>query len=421
MQLRQDAARLCGMLLWDGTATGGSTTAITATGNDGLRDSGASGYLYEGAYAIITDTTDDAAPLGQWRMVTPSGYDPTSPTLQLTVGEPFTAGVDSGDTIEIIAGLTPPQWNKIIDDVLTQRIRMPWRSPLSLIDDADMESSLTSDWTTSNATASKVSSSLTIDGVRSLRVINSSAGGYAQSNSVRVNPGQSLSAWADYRSLVGTAVLRLYDVTNGATLAFSSGPNNGINGAGGLIQVSAAAASTTRLVALRLEGTESNADLLWGTIILDDGRLAWSLPTWITERDQFLMLQNRTGAGPYFYDYGALDVGLALEEELIGATPFRVRIPSGTPRPLFVSGYRKFSALTSDADTTLAPLEWAKYEVASEAYTRMGQAWRPRSSEYVSRETVEKKLQSLRQLQTPRQARPIGRKRPWTASVGMTW
>jgi hypothetical protein len=420
-QLREDAAKLMGLLLHTGTASGGSTTGLTDTGSGGLRDTGMSTYLFEGSFLHITDTTDDAAPTGEWRMITPTGFDPTANTLQVTVGEAFTATVDSGDTYEIIASLDPDQWSDIIDDVLTQRMRHKWRTPLSLVDDPDMEADNTTSWTGTNATVTKVTNSNVLEGVRSVRVANSSAAGYAQSTSVNVNPGDSLNAWADYRAVSGTAVLRAYDVTNSASIASDSGTDGGDNRAGGGIHLSFSAPATCRQVALRLEGTESTADIYWENVALLNSGRRYALPSWVEERDQIIGIEHRVGSRPNDYQFPSVGYPEDIEEGLTGQQPFRVVLPQTGGGPYFVYGYRKYAALTSESATTSAPLEWAKYEVASAAYERLGDNWRPRTKGYVQPELVEKRLHSLRQLNQPRQVTPVGGRRPWVYSRGFTW
>lgn len=420
-RLRQDAARLTGLLLWSGTATGGSTSALTHTGSGGLRDSGMSTYLFEGGYLHITGTTDDAAPLGEWRMITPTGYDPTASTLQITVGEVFSAPIEAGDSYEIIAGLDPEQWNDTINDVLTQQLRHKWRSPISLIEDADMEAATTASWTATDATLTKEVGSNVLEGAQSLRVVNSGAGGSAQSGAVAVNPGEALSAWADYRSHVGTAVLRAYDVTNSAVIASGSGADGGDNRAGGGIVLHFSAPVTCREVALRLEGTEAAADIYWENIILMGSRLRYGLPAWIEERDQFSHVEARSGDRPSDYQFSSLGAVPEMEETLTAQQAFRVVLPFSGAGAYFASGDKKFTALSTEAATTSAPLEWAKYEVASAIYEIMGDEWRPRTRNYVGRNEVEKHLHSLRQLNQPREPKPVGGKRPWVASRGFQW
>ena len=187
--LRQDAAKLLGLLLWSGTASGGSTTTLIDTGDGGLRDTGLSTFLFSGAYVLATSGGDS----GAWRQVPRTGFTPSSGTV--TFGEAMTTGFSNGVTYDIYLGLDPDQWNVVVNDALA-RLRYEYMNCLTLITDGDMETSGVGSWTASNTALTKLTSGAFVEGAQALRAANSGAAGYAQSGNVPCQPGNSFTAWA---------------------------------------------------------------------------------------------------------------------------------------------------------------------------------------------------------------------------------
>src|SRR3990167_5035007 len=180
--LRAEAARLIGALVWSGTASGGSTTTLIDSGptttSGSLIDTGMSAYLFGGCYVYMTGGT--AANIGQWRMITPSGYAPTTGTL--TLGAALSAAIAASDTYEIYAFLDPDQWTQIINDALGKMTRH-YRSPITLIRDGDFESSGTSDFTQiGTCTLTKDTTLDVVSGAQSLKTVNGAADSGASSD-----------------------------------------------------------------------------------------------------------------------------------------------------------------------------------------------------------------------------------------------
>ena len=410
--LRQEAAKILGCLLNAGTATAGTVSSLTHTGNAGLRDSGASEDLYIGAYVLITSGADD----GNWRMVTPTGYDEGAGTL--TVGEAWTTGPANGTTYEILVGLTPDEWNDVIDDALA-KLRYRYSGPLTICVDGDMETSGVGSWSGTNATPTKITSGDFVKGAQALRVTNSGANGYAQSDSIPCNPGDSFLVWANYKT-TGTARLRLWDVTNGASLATDTGPDSGQNNEGGMISVSGATVSTTRNVAVRLIGEGASDVVDWDdVIVVRAGRRRYELPSWVVERDMLNAVRERHGNR--VNDYYFVDVGwpLDLEEDQTAVNVFTLVLPQGaTSRPLYLFGERSYAALATDAATTNAALENAKYAVAAEAIKKMGKTWERISAAglAVDKGEIYGEDAKLNRRLRPRLSKAIGQKTEWVAT-----
>lgn len=122
-QIRQEAARRFGRPVFS-TATGGSTTTLIDTVK--LKDSAASDFTYQGQYVLMT--SGDAS--GDVRRV--SSFART--TGILTVGNAFSATIDSGDTYELHDMLDPREWAECINRGLRKCIRIR-RDPLTIVDD----------------------------------------------------------------------------------------------------------------------------------------------------------------------------------------------------------------------------------------------------------------------------------------------
>ena len=415
--LRQDSAKLLMALLWSGTATGGSTTTLVHSGDLGLRDSGLSSFLFSGAYVLCTSGTDD----GDWRQVPRTGFAASTGTI--TFNEAFVTGFANGTTYEILTLLDPTQWNDVLNDALI-KLRYNYRSPLTLVTDGDMETSGTTNWTASNSTRTKETSLDFVEGTQALRVANSSAAGYVQSASIPCQAGQSFHVWASYKSVVGTAVLRAYDVTGSASIESDSGPDSGTNNEGGMIHFAFTAPASCRNVAIRLEGTEASADIYWDdVIVMRSGRSRYELPSWVTERDQVTEFQIRSGSRPAEFDWGSTGWPVELEENLAAVNTFRVMLPNGTPRPIYVAGARYYESLATDAATTTCPREWARYAVASEVLQRYPRAIQDysKSGVAIDEQHINNRFTLLTRRYMPRAPKPIGFKDAWVTTVGSPW
>lgn len=412
--LRQEAAKILGCLLNAGTATGGSASSLTHTGNGGLRDSGASDDLYIGAYVLITSGSDD----GAWRVVTPTGYNEAAGTL--TVGEAWTTGPSSGTTYELLVGLTPDEWNDVIDDALA-KLRYRYSGPLTLCVDGDMETAGVGSWTGGgSATPTKITSGDFVKGTQALRVTNSGADGYAQSDSIPCNPGDSFFVWANYKT-TGTARLRLWDVTNGASLSTDNGADSGTNNEGGMISVVGATISTTRNVAVRLVGEGASDVVDWDdVIVMRASRRRYELPSWVVERDMLNSVRERHGNRVNEYYFTDVGWPLDLEEDQTAVNVFTLVLPRGAlNHPLYLIGERSYAALATDAATTNCALENAKYAVAAEAIKKMGKTWERISAAglAVDKGEIYGEDAKLNRRLRPRTSKPIGHKTEWVATA----
>lgn len=424
--IRREAARLCGLLAAEGTATGGSQSTLVDTGN-ALKGTDLSSYLFEGCWLLMTSGTE----AGNWREIAKAPLSGTTGTL--TVANPFVTGPSSGDAYEIYAGLTPNVWslrdnNAIVDNALRE-CRYLCRSPITLVTDGDMETSGTSNWTSSNATIAKSTTDVVTDGTQSLVVTNTAANGYAQSASVAVRPSAGMRVFVDYRCTTttkSTATLIAWDVTNGASIYSSTGVDSGVSMAPSGIAFSFAVPATCYQVAFRLQGSESTAVIAWDDlIVMDDSAQRYTAPSWITDRTQSIEWLLRSGSRPRAYKWNPAGWALDLEEYPTAVTTFIVNLPPGIVQsPVYAFGEQSYGPMsaTADSTTTAISLEWAMYATAAYAYWYYSKAVEQNSQGRIKMDQtrIERKLADIKRQHMPWQGMEhrIGFKYPWS---GMTY
>jgi hypothetical protein len=422
-QIRQEAAKLLGFLMAQGTVTSASPGSIadTSASTGGLRSTADSPYLFDGCYLLITRV--GSPEYGNWREIAKQGYTPTSGTVAFA--SPFATGAGVGDTYEIYAAFNPAQWGECIDAGLT-RCRYITRSPISLITDGDMEAADTSAWTGLNATLAKSLSDTVTYGAQSLVVTNTSSNGYAESTAYPCRPGAGYSVWADFRCVgasKSTASLVVWDKTNNAQIAASSGPDGGVNMEGGGITFGFTPPATCYQFSTRLSGAESGAVIAWDDVIVtSSSRNIYTVPSWITTRNQYGTVERRVGSRPFEYRWTDLGFPLDLEEDPTAMVTFRVNVPGeALTYPLFVRGDRPYGPMTStlDSSSVACPLEWAKYAAACAAYDRYGRAISEASvkRERMDRADCEKKFYELGRQYMPNHPERIGFPEPWAGTT----
>lgn len=375
-QIRANAARIMNLLRAEGTTTAATSSTITdaSTFDGGLAAASDSQRVFDGCFILMTS----GPAMGQWREITPGVYNPAAGTLTVSPQWNPSPTLGGGDNYEIYAAIRPDDWSlrdnyTVVDNAL-KRCRYVRRTPLTLVPDGDMESSGVSSWTPTTAALVKSTIEAVSFGTQSMLVINSSANGFAESQSIGVIPTRGYSVWADYRcvgSSVSTATLQVWDATNHALIQTGVDPDNGVNMEGGRITCSFSVPSNCYQITIRLIGAESNAVVAWDDIILvTAGRRRYPSPSWIKARDQIMQYQQRNGVRPYedmFYNVGyPLDV----QEDPSAVVTFMVDLPNSAVLPVFVMGEAEYGPMTDTADniTTNCPLEWAMYSAAREAF-----------------------------------------------------
>ena len=221
--------------------------------------------------------------------------------------------------------LTRPDWppTRYIVPLVNRALELAWqwwRAPLTLIANGDGEASSVGGSDVSATTTRNTTAAYVFSGQASLRAANSGANGYHQYADFDAAAGRAFRAGAWLRIASGTGVLQVVDRSNGdAVLASIT-----VTGVGQwhYVQVSGSFPATCYLAALRVGGTQSNADTYW-----DDACIYWEPatriagPSWVTQwrddkgRPAFRLLRyvNRLvgdGSGPgRAYDLKLIDPG----------------------------------------------------------------------------------------------------------------
>lgn len=436
-EVLRETASLIGGLVWppqgvSALATGGTTTTLIDTGENGLRDANLSEHLLDGLYLLFLGGVGAAVTAGTWRMLQPGGYVPGSG--QIAWSEPVSAVPAGFDEYCILSTLDPPTLANVINRALG-RLRHPARVPLSLIPDADMEASDTDSWSAAGGaavaklTSDGLGSGHVLEGTRSLYTnVNATIIGYVQSATLPVNPGDSYALWVDYHwvSGSGAARARAYDVTNSAYLGTATDPDEGANSEGGCQRLSFTIPATCRQIAIRLDAT-ATAVLIWDNLILRrNGRTRYPLPAWIEERSQIVDFVLRSGNRPSEYHFASAGHPIHVDEDPTAVSAFEVELPRGLGgQPVYLAANRNYASLGSPLATFLAastacPLEWIAYAAAAQALEEYGSllTGASRTQAMIEKGALDAELLKLSARYAPRDGRPLGHRTEWVADVG---
>src|SRR3990167_847738 len=158
-----------------GTATGGTVGTIIDTNE--LQSTQYNTLEYVGGWARIGQSSDNLAPENETRPITTNA--PSTGTI--SVNPDFTVAPASGEKYQLWKKPNPRKVLDLVDEVLTEELYFPCWTMLSEVPDYDMEQSHTTDWTASNTTLTKQTGEPKLAGRRWLRVVTTSALGYARS------------------------------------------------------------------------------------------------------------------------------------------------------------------------------------------------------------------------------------------------
>ncbi len=358
-----------------GYATGapsatGLTTTIVDTSADSPLDTGDSATLFVNSWVKITaDSAGSPTNVGEVQRVTT--YAPSTGTL--TVGRAFSATTKTTQTYDIYQGVPPTRqgMNKGLDEYINDVLRrLFYRRTflLTLITDGDMETSGVTNWTASNATLTKSTTTGVIVGKQALRVLNTVAGGYAQSPSVSVEASQIFNVAVDVSVVSGTATLELWDVTNGASIKTTTSNEKETRR---IWFSSGTLPSGCMQVAVRLKGTEVDADIYWDNLsLMNQAATEMPMPSWFKD-PKWLERVTIWWAGPTATagTDRAIDAQRrkeaqwwGIQEDVTGYTPYKVVFEphSMASTHLFAQALCPYSELSSDSDTTDADPDWVK-------------------------------------------------------------
>lgn len=338
-------------LLTFGTVTSGDVSYFIDTNQ--LKSTQHSPADWEGGWARISSSTDNAAPEGEYRPIIQ--YEPELGRVR--VNPNFTAAPAANDTYELWR-VNPFRVLELIDKVLQHELFMPCWTVLSEIPDHDMEQTHTTDWTASGATVTKQSGEprMSGSGKNYLRVVSVSAGDYARSAILRVEPGKTYHASAVVRCSAAntTAKLVVYDETNGAVI--DSWISNRLYPV--RIAFNYTTPSTCYSISYRLTNVEASVTTEWDEVVgfgLNSSDI--SLPWWVKDRGQVkgIFQYNYSSIAEKLWDVtltGEVDRRWDVHKHFGGGNKFKAVARRGQlVEPLYILGTRNetaYSAETTD-------------------------------------------------------------------------
>jgi hypothetical protein len=377
IQLIQDVARSLGAYE-SGTATGGTTTTIvSATYPFKTGRSNASTKTYEGCEIRCTDATNTS--VIDVREIT--AYAPSTGTFTVDTLS-FTAA--NTDTFDIFKkGLRYADIKAAINRALRKRYYR-YITPISLVNDADMESSGTTAWTAINsATLAKTSNDAddVFRGYQSLKITNTQADGGAKSNVIDVIPGVSYHVEALVRAETGTAVLAAYDSTNSALIESESWAYQGK----GRIGFSFTTPATCEQIYISMSAAGASDVTHWDDVILyRPGATTLVLPDFITHPGQVLrVLGNYAREDKADNDMFTPIIWANIEPNQSSLlNQYKLTVPP-IAYPVYIDTIRPWAELSTDASICYANRDWIELaatvelldEIRNRAPGQETQAW----------------------------------------------
>ena len=267
--VRQAVGRRTGIYL-SGTsnATGGAAGTFLDTDHPLFASSVIPARVWLGCW--ILDTTVSPAEERMISAVTSAGTVSVSPNW---------SGAADTDAYELYSIMQPTYINSAIDDALRRLSFIGYIYP-SLCVDGDVEASGTSDWSSSSATLSKVTTAARLTfGRQALRVLATAAAGYAQSTQIPVTAGEVYEIDALVSPDIGTARLQAYDNTGSASID----TRDSVGEAAQWLHLTVTIPASSRDLRIRLVGVANTDDAYWSLILVrHQGSRRLMLPRWLT-------------------------------------------------------------------------------------------------------------------------------------------
>lgn len=355
--LRQRIGRAARAMIGGTTTAAGLSDGTTLIDRTRLRDTQLSPIALRNALLLFTAGT---GVVGDVRRV--REYDNTNGRIVLT--PPASAQVPTSASFEIwtlpvfdvgpIDDIEKAIVHQAIDDAITRPgMYYHWRHYLTLVTDGDTEASGVTDWTASSATRTK-STSTVGEGVRSLRIQNTAANGYAESGNISVFEDETYTVEASFFTATGTANLIIRNVTAGSNISTEAPADtdqlgyNQTNAWGRLYNSAVDIPADCRQISIRLANTSASGDTYWENIIVRRALATReNLPSWVTNPNQITGAFSRLAGErfdreawePFPYDQKAV-----IQYPAAQVSQWE---HSYTNRILAIEGRRPYSALTT--------------------------------------------------------------------------
>lgn len=269
----------------------------------------------------------------------------------------------------------PDEIDKARDRALSQ-LCTQWRmEPLTWLQDGDFEASGVTNWTGSNATATKTTPTTDVErvGDQVLNVANSAGNGYA-GQTINVAASNTWFVFAVGRATTGTAVLTMQDLTNAASVSLAGlNRSTWASPQWGIMTGTVTIPAGCQTMSVRLGGSGSGDVSQWAMVCLYPQDMAnMPLPSRIS---------NSSWVGTFYTCNGTDEYAEAQFTPLLRQPKVRqigggyVGVDFGYAaggRPLFYGEFANYAALqtaynttagrqTGDAATTSCPLEYVKW------------------------------------------------------------
>lgn len=403
-----------------GTATGGSTTTLVDTGR--LKSAQYNSERWVGRFARIPFDAGGAAAAPELDIRPITTYVPSTGTITVDPAWSGAASVASGDTYELWDLQYPQLVLDTLDAVLAEECWLPSWTILTEVPDGDMEQNNITDWTASNATVTKATAEPAMVGARWLSVVSTSAGGYAESGTMRCRPGEQfhLSALTRANAAATTCKLIAWDKTNGVEISSKTTTRQDTV----RVWFEFAAPATCYQVSVRLSCVENGVTTLWDEVCAyATGAREIRLPWWVKNSVQVkgIFRLDPSDVGTNLWDSGLVgepDPNWDIHDDAFGGGPLKLvsRQKLGLSYPLFIKGTRNETAYANenteikhvDANWAITALAYHTFEQLSSlpnaGFLDMGWIEKARAH-WQEKYDVQKRQQALR---LEREQRSVG-------------
>lgn len=335
-----------------GTATGGTMTTLVASVFESTI-TGASKYIHD--WITITDATDGTTVFD----AVIKSIDGSTGTITLDRTCTFT--IASGDSFIVTHRFRPVAFRNAIDDILTNTYSpalFPLTSYILAGDDNDMEDSVDTAWTETNATDAKVTTLPFPTGNQELAVTDDgSGGGYVATADLYVYDTSSYYAYAvAYGVGTAAATLRVWDATNSASID-TAGTNEQ---RWAVLRIPFTPPDNCEAVNLRLITDTASGVTRWKDVALvDQNQRIFPGPSWFLWEDQMIAVLEL----PYgnaldgTLDYATLQRRLrevpyrVAFEHLRSSTELMIEVPPDAGNPRYIYAMRPGVALSGETST----------------------------------------------------------------------
>jgi hypothetical protein len=342
------------------STSGGNTTTLVDT----VLGPAAQTEDYIGAWVYVSGVSADGTPaVGTIARVT--NFTPSTNTLTISPATAADGFDEAGTEYELHYKFHPSQIHEKLNELL-ENLRRPIYVPLSLFPDGDMELSTTANWDELSSAAVAKDTTNVLRGRRSIEVNSSAANGYVASDPVYLPPGTPVLCVADVYipSAAGSAILRLWDETNGVEIESGTTVVTGWS----RIKFTATTPATCEQVKGRLVAVDAAVNVYFNNaILLPQNQREFSYPSTLEYSEDFDSVfyfpdGDSISASGSDFAYRVLDSAptkwsnTAIERDDSSVVPFRVVLGDrDITEAIFVGGRVDFATLSDDTTTTTVP------------------------------------------------------------------